>query len=33
MTIIAQPAASALAPSKSVEAVDPAYRQIRDLVY
>ena len=33
MTIIAQPAASALAPSKSLEAADPVYRQIRDLVY
>jgi hypothetical protein len=33
MTIIAQPAAPPLAPAKSVEAVDPVYRQIRDLVY
>jgi chemotaxis protein methyltransferase CheR len=33
MTIIAQPAAPPLAPAKSVEAVDPVYRQIRNLVY
>jgi len=33
MTIIAQPGAPPLAPAKSVEAVDPVYRQIRDLVY
>ncbi len=32
MTIAAQPA-TALPANKSVEAVDPAYRQIRDLVY
>ena len=33
MTIISKPVASTLAPSKSLEAVDPVYRQIRDLVY
>src|SRR6202166_2981763 len=33
MTIIAQPAASPLAPTKVIEAIDPVYRQIRDLVY
>jgi len=33
MTIIAKPVASTLAPSKSLEGVDPVYRQIRDLVY
>jgi len=33
MTIIAQPAAPALASAKSLGAVDPVYRQIRDLVY
>ncbi len=33
MTIITQPAAPPLAPAKSGEAVDPVYRQIRDLVY
>src|SRR5712671_3742169 len=33
MTIVTQPATPPLAPSKSSEAVDPVYRQIRDLVY
>jgi chemotaxis protein methyltransferase CheR len=33
MTIIAQPAAPPLAAGKSIQAVDPVYRQIRDLVY
>src|SRR3982074_3030455 len=33
MTNAAQPAAAARAPIKRAEAVDPVYRQIRDLVY
>src|ERR1039458_10769279 len=33
MTTITQSAIPPLAPAKSVEAVDPVYRQIRDLVY
>src|SRR6202035_5664327 len=33
MTIIAQPAAASPALAKSGEVIDPAYRQIRDLVY
>jgi chemotaxis protein methyltransferase CheR len=33
MTIIAQPAVPPLPPVKSGEAIDPVYRQIRDLVY
>ena len=33
MTIVAQSAAAAVATKKAVEAIDPAYRQIRDLVY
>src|SRR5271154_4521953 len=33
MTIITQPAVAQLAPNKVREAVDPVYRQIRDLVY
>ena len=33
MTIITQTAAASPALAKSIEAVDPAYRQIRDLVY
>src|SRR5271155_17388 len=33
MTIAAQPATAPLASPKSGEAVDPVYRQIRDLVY
>jgi chemotaxis protein methyltransferase CheR len=33
MTTITRPAALPLAPAKSVDAVDPVYRQIRDLVY
>ena len=33
MTVAPQPAAAPLAASKSVETVEPVYRQIRDLVY
>jgi chemotaxis protein methyltransferase CheR len=33
MTSASQPAAAPLAPIKTAEAVDPVYRQIRDLVY
>ena len=33
MMTIAQSATLPIAPTKSVEAVDPVYRQIRDLVY
>jgi chemotaxis protein methyltransferase CheR len=33
MTIVTQPATPPLAPTKGGEAVDPVYRQIRDLVY
>jgi chemotaxis protein methyltransferase CheR len=33
MTIVHQPAAAAPAPSKAAEAIDPVYRQIRDLIY
>jgi chemotaxis protein methyltransferase CheR len=33
MTTASQPAAAPLAPIKTAEAVDPVYRQIRDLVY
>jgi chemotaxis protein methyltransferase CheR len=33
MTIVTQPATPPLVPTKSAEAVDPVYRQIRDLVY
>jgi chemotaxis protein methyltransferase CheR len=33
MTIVHQPAGAAPAPSKAAEAIDPVYRQIRDLIY
>jgi chemotaxis protein methyltransferase CheR len=33
MTIVHQPAAAPPAPSKAAEAIDPVYRQIRDLIY